>query len=77
MAKEKFERRHLTEKEKDRLFHRGEEPTKAEEEKAKRAKAWIAGIYKNAKEAVIARGGNVTDGKDYKNIDGAPDPRDL
>ena len=36
----------------------------------------IAEMYKNAKEAVIARGGKETDGKDYKNIDGAPEPRE-
>ena len=45
-------------------------------EEAERAKAWIAEMYKNAKKAVIARDGKVTDGKEYKTIDGAPEPRD-
>ena len=76
MAKEKFERKHLTEEEKNKLFHIGKESTEDEEKKAERAKKMIAEMYKNAKKAVIARDEKLTDGKDYKNIDGAPEPRE-
>ena len=76
MAKEKFERKHLTKEEIDRVLHRGQEPTEAEEEKAERAKAWIAEKHRIAIEKVLSRGGKVTDGKDYKKIDGTPEPRE-
>lgn len=72
MAKENFKRKHHT---KD-IIDIGQKTTEVKKEEAERAKAWIAKMNKNAKEAVIARGGKETDGKDYKTIDGAPEPRD-
>ena len=72
MDKENFKRKHHT---KD-IIDIGQETTEVKKEEAERAKAWIAEKHRRAIEEVLSRGGKVTDGEDYKNIDGTPEPRE-
>lgn len=76
MPKEKFVRRHLTDEEKHKFLRMDRELTDDEKERVKRYKKMIAEIHGMSMEEVLARGGQVTNGKDYENIDRAPETRE-